>query len=361
LKGARQSPFITRGRIFAVAFFSLFLFLLYQMVKILSPFSTALIWAAILALAFSPLQARVTGLTRGRRSVAAGIMTAAVLFFVIGPAIMLLGALTTQALGLYEWASELIRSGRLAETWSRFSHPVEKFLALPPLAGLDIKALLVKGLGEFSGGIASQIGGILKNTVLLVINLAIVLISLFFFFRDGESYARFALNILPFTHDQKRDLSRKALDTFQAVLSGVFLIAIVQGAITGVGFALFNVPYAVLWGFLAALLALLPVGGAALVWAPGALYLYLAGSTLQAVLLAFWGAILVSLPDNFLKPLLIGKKAKIPSFFLFLVILGGLRVYGFLGILFGPLVVTLLTTFIHIYREEYGKTNETGE
>ena len=119
------------------------------------------------------------------------------------------------------------------------------------------------------------------------------------------------------------------------------------------GLALFGVPFAVFWGFLAAILALLPVGGAMLVWLPGALYLYLTGSTLNSFLLAAWGAVFVSLPDNFLKPLLIGRKAKLPTFLLFLGILGGLQVYGILGILAGPLVVTLLTAFVQIYREEF--------
>jgi predicted PurR-regulated permease PerM len=95
-----------------------------------------------------------------------------------------------------------------------------------------------------------------------------------------------------------------------------------------------------------------------LVWVPGALYLYFNGATLQGVLLAIWGALLISLPDNFLKPLLIGRKAKLPTFLLFIGILGGLQVYGFLGILFGPLVVTLLTAFVQIYREEYAERHE---
>ena len=92
-----------------------------------------------------------------------------------------------------------------------------------------------------------------------------------------------------------------------------------------------------------------------LVWLPCAVYLYLAGSTLSSVLLAAWGTVFVSLPDNFLKPLLIGRKAKLPTFLLFLGILGGLKVYGVLGILAGPLVVTLLTAFVQIYREEFAE------
>jgi len=182
-----------------------------------------------------------------------------------------------------------------------------------------------------------------------------MLIALFFFFRNGERYYRGTMELLPFTPEQKESIARKLHDTFSAVINGVFLIALLQGLMTGLGFALFGAPFPVFWGFLAAVLALLPVGGAALVWIPGALFLWLTGAALQGALLAVWGTVLVSLPDNFLKPLLIGRKAKLPMFFLFLGILGGLNVYGILGILFGPLVVTLLTAFVQIYREEFAE------
>jgi predicted PurR-regulated permease PerM len=160
-------------------------------------------------------------------------------------------------------------------------------------------------------------------------------------------------DLLPFTAKQKESMARKFMDTFNAVITGLFFIALLQGLMTGIGFALFGVPFPVLWGFLAAFLALLPIGGTALVWIPGAIYLFLTGATIKALLLAVWGIVLVSLPDNLLKPVIIGKKANIPTFFLFIAILGGIQTFGFLGILFGPVVVTLLTAFVQIYREEF--------
>ena len=180
-----------------------------------------------------------------------------------------------------------------------------------------------------------------------------MLLSLFFLFRDGERWYASVTRLLPFTQDQQQAIARRFQDTFSAVVNGVFLVALLQGVMTGIGLALFGVPFPVLWGFLAAILALLPIGGAALIWVPAAVYLYLTGSAVSSILLAVWGVVLVSLPDNFLKPLLIGRKAKIPTFLLFIGILGGLQVYGFLGIFAGPLVVTLLTAFVQIYREEF--------
>jgi predicted PurR-regulated permease PerM len=354
LNNKQTQPFLTRSHIFTIVFFAIFLFLLYQMGRLLAPFSAALIWAGIIALALNPLYRRAVTLLRGKKGLAAASMTLGTLVVVIGPAVALLMALVSQSIDLYQGAAESIKSGAAIELWNSLSAVVsEKLLTLPFLADLDIKGMVIGGLSQFSSGLASQVGAVLRNTLLLVVNILIMLIALFFFFRNGEDYYRTALDLLPFTPEQKKSIARKFQDTFTAVINGVFLIALGQGIMTGIGFAVFSVPFPVFWGFLAAVLALLPIGGAALVWIPGALFVFLTGSTLKGVLLAVWGTVLVSLPDNFLKPMIIGKKAKLPTFFLFLGILGGLQVYGFLGILFGPLVVTLLTAFIQIYREEY--------
>ncbi len=346
--------FLTRSHIFTIVFFAVFLFLLYQMLSLLAPFSGALLWAGVIALALHPLHLRVLPLFRGNRVIAALAMTLLALLMVIGPALSLLAVLVSQTVDLYQWAAEGIRTGAVQQLWERTSGLVsQKLLNHPLLADLDLRAMLVKALSQFSSSLASQVGSVLQGTLLLVVDVFIMLIALYFFFRNGESYYAATMELIPFSGQQKESITQKLYDTFTAVINGVFLIALFQGIMTGIGFALFRVPFPVFWGFCAAVLALLPVGGAALVWLPGAVFLLLTRSTVSGVLLAAWGALLVSLPDNFIKPLIIGKKAKLPTFFLFLGILGGLQVYGFLGILFGPLVVTLVTAFIQIYREEF--------
>jgi len=351
-----KSPtsFITRTHIVAVVFFVTLIFLLYQMARILAPFSSALLWAAILALALHPLHTRALRACKGREGLAASVMTLVTVLVIVVPAMFLLGLCASQAVTLYEWASGGIQSGRLVELWDAYSSSLTtKFAAYSPLAAIDVKGLVIKNLGDVSSALAGQIGALLKNTLLLAVNFVIMLFSLFVFFRHGEEYYRAAMDLLPFSQEQKQSVTQKMYDTFSAVINGVFLIALLQGFLTGIGFALFGVPLPVLWGFVAALLALLPVGGAALVWGPGVIFLFLTGATLKAALLALWGVVVVSLVDNILKPFLIGRKANIPMFILFLALLGGLQVYGVLGLLFGPLVVTLLMTFIQIYREEY--------
>jgi predicted PurR-regulated permease PerM len=351
---SRPQPLLTRSPLFAAVFFGLFLFFLFQMGRILMVFVSPLLWAAILTLALYPLQKRIAARLKHRQGLAAGIMTLITLLLVIGPAVALLFVLATQAGDLYSGLSAFVQSGRLTGAWEKMNSSfLDKVLLSPVLSGADVKGLAIKGISDLSSGLAAQLGGVLRNSLIFAFDIGIMLIALFFFFRDGETYSQAFIDLLPFTKQQKKEITRKFIDTFSAVINGVFLVALLQGAMTGIGFAVFGVPHAVFWGFLAAILALLPVGGAALIWLPGAAYLYLAGSVLSGVLLGAWGLLLVSLPDNFLKPLLIGKKAKIPTFILFIALLGGLQAYGFLGLLFGPLLVTLLTAFVQIYREEY--------
>lgn len=349
-----KPPFLTRAHLYAAVFFGLFLFLLYQAGRLLAPFFSALLWAAIITLALYPLHRRLLALVRGRKGLAAGTMTAMTSLLIIGPSIAVLAALATQAVDLFHWAAEFVKSERPAEIWSHLlNSPLGSVLSLPAVQDFDLRGFFMDHLGRMSSGIAVHIGGILKNTVMLVVNLVIMIVALFFFFRDGESHYRTVSSLFPFSDEQKLSITAKFMDTFNAVIAGLFLIALIQGILTAVGLVIFGIPFPVLWGGLAAFLALLPVGGAALVWAPAALYLLVTDATLKGILLMLWGILLVSTPDNVLKPLIIGKKAKIPTFFLFIAILGGIKAYGVLGILFGPVVVTLLTAAVQIYREEF--------
>jgi len=277
-----------------------------------------------------------------------------VVLLVIVPSITLFGILTTQAIDVYQAIMVDIQSNKFPEAWTKtidnFSSRIAEY---PMLSGLDLKDFFLKSLGTVSSGLAVQFGTLLKNTVILAIDLMVMLIALFFFFLNGENYYRFFIDMLPFSSEHKTAVAEKVHDTFVAVINGVFLIALVQGILTGLGFALFSLPVPVFWGSLTVIVALLPIGGAALIWLPGVLYLYLKGSVMRSIFFFFWGLVFVTLPDNFAKSVLIGRRAKIPSFFLFISILGGLNVYGIFGILLGPVVVTMLMAFIQIYRDEY--------
>ncbi len=349
----RKPPLISRPHLLSAVFIILLLVLLYLAANLLVPFFPALLWAAVLVIALYPVYRRLLSLTGNRSGAASALMAGIAALVIIVPMILLLAALATQAVGFYQWTVESIKSGNAAQAGNRLTEAVGRILAHPLFAGIDMKTAAVKGISQASLFVAEQLGNILRNMVHLSVTITIMLISLFFFFRDGDRYYQAALSLLPVPREHQQSVATKLRETFSAILFGVILIALLQGFMTGLGFFLFDVPFPVLWGFLAAALALLPVGGAALVWFPGCLYVAASGSLLKAALLAVWGLLLVTLPDNILKPVIIGKKSGLPAFFLFLGILGGIQAYGFPGVLAGPLIITLVIAVFRIVREEY--------
>jgi predicted PurR-regulated permease PerM len=348
------APAALPRQVFVAAFFVVLLFLLYQTGTLLAPFMTALVWAGITALVTYPLYRGLRRLLGGRSGLAATLMTLAALVVIVIPTVLMLMALAAQLIDLGHATLDFVQSGRWTELQRRLqASPVGHALASPLLSGLDLRAMVTQGIRNITASAAAQLGGLLRNAIAFALNLVIMLFSLFFLYRDGEDYYRGLMDVLPFPQAQKVSIAERLRLTFSAIVNGVFLVALLQGVMTGIGFALFGVPYSVAWGSVAFVLALLPMIGAAGVWIPAVAWLYFHGETGAAVGLAVWSALLVSLPDNFLRPLLIGSRAQLPVFFLFLGLLGGIAVYGFLGILFGPLIVTALATFLQIYRAEY--------
>jgi predicted PurR-regulated permease PerM len=144
--------------------------------------------------------------------------------------------------------------------------------------------------------------------------------------------------------------------TLTAVVQGMVITAAMQGVFAGIGYWLIGgVRFSLFLGFITGLASFLPLAGPALVWAGTAIYLALSGHVARAIGLAVWGALVVSTADNWIKPLVIGGRAKLPTFPLLIAILGGLQVYGFLGVFVGPVLLAILFVFIDIYRDEYAE------
>jgi predicted PurR-regulated permease PerM len=159
--------------------------------------------------------------------------------------------------------------------------------------------------------------------------------------------------VVPLDEAHKQKIFTRLDVTLRAVVKGVIITAMVQGLLAGAAYAVLGVPFPVVLMALTALLAPLPFGGTALIWLPVAGYLYAAGPIWKAIAMLIWGAGVITMVDNFLRPLLIGKDAQLPVLFLFFSIIGGLAAYGMIGLFLGPILLAILMTAIQIYREEY--------
>ncbi|QQR81960.1 MAG: AI-2E family transporter [Deltaproteobacteria bacterium] len=218
---------------------------------------------------------------------------------------------------------------------------------------MEIVPLVGKSAQVVSESIVGQIQSGAKNFLLFVLNYIVALFIFFFFIRDGESLGKAIKDLFPMTAENKEKFFDRLLVTVSAIVRGLVVTAIVQAVLSGVAFALLGVPFAIFFSALIAFLALVPVGGAAFVWFPIALYLGFSGSWVKAIILMVWGGGVISLVDNILRPFLIGDKTKIPTLFLFLSILGGLSYYGVIGVFLGPIFLSLFIALVEIYRKEY--------
>jgi predicted PurR-regulated permease PerM len=208
----------------------------------------------------------------------------------------------------------------------------------------------VKGLSVF---LVSQLSGVAANAFLLIANFLVMIFALFFFFRDGRRLYEQAYRTIPLDEAHKAKIFSRLDLTITAVVKGVLVTALIQGALAGIAYATLGVPFPVFLMALTMLLAPLPVGGTSLIWGPVTVYLFVTAPLWKSIAMAAWGVGVVTMADNVVRPLLIGKGAQLPVLFLFFSILGGLAAYGLVGMFLGPILLAILLTALQIYREDY--------
>ena len=348
-----------------VFFFALLLVLLYGAFLILSPFLKALTWAGIIAVLFYPAYAWVLKILRGRATIAALMIMLIIMLLVVLPGVRLAGFLSNEAVDLVKTLG-LLMTQEGAETWKQEPW-VQKLLSWwsmlgVELAGLNLqidwKELLVEGAKVSSGALVSQVTGVAQNLLLFVANFIVVLISLFFFLRDGADFCYRLRRLLPMDQEHQERLFGNIVNAMTAVVHGCLVVAIIQGLLSGVAYWLLGVPFSIVWGVATAFFALLPVGGTTIVSVPASIYLFLQGETVRGLILLAWSLGVVGTVDNILKPMFIGSRLKLPILLLFFGILGGLTVFGALGLILGPVLFALLAALLDLYSEEYGKARE---
>ena len=324
----------------------------------------ALFLAAVIALFLWRPHIWLTRKLGERRKLAAGLLvTAAVLAFVI-PSTILLGLVVEQAIDVTQmvtpWVQEQVtqvREGGLyaLPDWMPFRETIIQYQAtitsqLGNLAG-TVGRILVNSLRAGTGGF-----------LVATLNLFILIYALYFFLTNGQEAGRQALSLLPMTVEDREVLANRALSTIRATVKGSFLIALVQGSLTGLGLFVAGVPGSIFWAAVTALLSIIPMVGPPLIWIPAAGWLIATGHPVAGIALALWGALVVGTLDNVLRPVLVGQDAKMSDLMVLISTLGGLTLFGAVGIILGPVIAALFTSVWFIFRETYaGLLEEDGE
>ncbi|HXG50347.1 MAG TPA: AI-2E family transporter [candidate division Zixibacteria bacterium] len=341
-------------------FFALLATILYGAFLILSPFLRAITWAAILAILVYPAYVWLLRKLGGRATAAALIIITLITLLVVLPGIRVAGYLSTEAVELVRSVGSLMsREG--VEEWKQKAW-VQQLISWWSVLGVELAALdfqfnwkeiLIRGAQLSSGALVAHITEVAQDILRFVANFVLVLITLFFFLRDGSAFFQRVRRLLPMDPEHQERLFQHVVNAVSAVVHGCIVVAMVQGLLAGVAYWALGVPYAILWGAVTTLAALFPVGGTTLVTVPASIYLFLEGENVRGFLLLVFSLGVVGVIDNVLKPILIGSRLQLPVLFLFFGILGGLAVFGALGFILGPVVLALLAALLDLYSEEY--------
>jgi predicted PurR-regulated permease PerM len=349
---------MTRQQIFAVCFFAILLALIYQLGIIFRPFLLPVLWAAILAHVTFPLHTRLAVLLRGRETLSAAILTVGIMAVVVAPVVLLMSLFIQEAGSAYNAINAWVQAGgvkRLPAQLSSlpFGGRLQELFGRSATSSGDIESFLLQSSKAVSGFVVEQVTEFAKNVFLLVANFLVVIVTLFFFFKDGRRLLDGLYRIVPLEEAHKEKIFSRLDQTITAVVKGIVITAIVQGLLAGIAYGVLGVPFPVFLTALTIVLAPLPFSGTTLIWGPVAIYLFWTAPMWKGIAMLAWGAGVVTTVDNVLRPLLIGQGAKLPVLFLFFSILGGLGAYGLIGLFLGPILLAILLTAIQIYREEY--------
>ena len=316
------------------------------------PFLQALLFGAILAGLCQPIFRWLVKLFRGRESLASAATLVILFFVIIGPVSALVGLVVQQAIEVSEhavpWVQHQVGSPEEFDlrSWliDRFPKAAEFVPGRAEIAGHVATA--VKAVGTFLVGSASAFTA---GTAGLLLDFFVMIYAMFFFLKDGRKILEKIFYYMPLSHEDEVLMLHRFASVTKATVKGTLLIGLIQGTLAGIAFFVAGINGAAFWGTIMVILSIVPGIGAALVWVPAVIYLFVTGQTLTAILLGVWCAAVVGTIDNVLRPTLVGKDAKMPDLLILVGTLGGLFFFGPLGFIVGPIVCGLFLTAWDIY------------
>ena len=316
------------------------------------PFLKPLLLGALLAGLFHPLYRWITRLLGGRPSLGAAVTLVVLLVLGLGPLSVFLGIVVQQALTVSDqaipWLSQHLGA---ASTYNVHEWLVRRFPSLAEYIPSQEQLLQQVGTAAKTAGafLVNFAASMTALTATFLLNLFVMLYAMFFFFRNGHTILERIFYYLPLNdEDETRMLARFSSIT-RATVKGTLVIGAIQGALAGVAFWVAGIDGAALWGTVMTILSIIPGIGAPLVWVPVVIVLFLNGQYLTATLLLVWCAAVVGTIDNFLRPVLVGRDAKMPDLLILIGTLGGLFLFGPIGFIVGPIICGLFLTVWDIY------------
>lgn len=319
---------------------------LYLCWLMLQPFVDVLLWAVVLVAVFMPIHRRLLG-RFASPTLAATLSTLLVVVTILAPATLVTIAVVGEI-------SDMARTlGTGTPQWGSVQLVLERIQPWVPwdLHQLESRDFLLERLQAISGTLANRTLGMVGGVMATVVQTFLVVFTMFYVFRDGDAIRHAFYDVLPLDGAQAKAVVERTQEVIGASVYGVLVVAAIQGFLGGFIFWAIGLPSPLLWGVVMFFLCMIPMAGAFLVWAPAAVLLAVSGAWPRALILTAWGLLVVGTVDNFLKPRLVGKRAKLHELLIFFSVMGGLNVFGVLGIVLGPVTVALTLAVFDVVRQ----------
>ncbi len=324
---------------------------------IIYPFAEAIFLACVLAAVFSPLQERLSRRFRGRRALAAGVLTTLVILLLLVPASGFAAYLAAEFARWVQFVTETFQSEGVTGLVDTLPQPLrglaERFASAFPALQEQSQQRLQQQLGAQGTKAAAAVGGVVAATGSAIVQLVMMLIALFFLLLDGRGLVRWLEKVSPLQRGAMTEILIEFRNVSQAVVVSSLATAGVQTLAAFAGYLIAGVPQPVIFAVITFILAFIPTVGAGGVVFAAALLQFLTGHPWAALFLVIWGTLVVGLVDNALKPFLIKRGMELHGAVVFFALLGGLAIFGAIGLIAGPLIVAFFLTLLRIHERDF--------
>ena len=341
------------------------LLLLYGFVQVLRPFSVPIVWATVLVSVFFPLYQRLSRWLGNRRQLASLLSCALICLITVIPVLLLLILLAKESVeaytsfqtALHTPAFEASLRARQLQLFSDASSNIGRFVGLETV---DLRVMLLELLKRVSQWLVAMSAAIITSLTGFLFHGFIMVVTMYFFFLDGEALLALLKRLNPVPSPYFDVMLRRFREVSVATLYGSVLTGVAQGSLGGLVFLLLDLPSPRLWGAAMAVASFIPLIGTGLIWIPVAGYLCLTGAIAKGIALLLLGAGLISTVDNVIRLVIVKERMKLHPLLVFLSVLGGLRVFGFLGLILGPLIAAMVQTLLTSVRNGVLRADARG-
>ena len=346
----------TQKRLGTALFYGILVVLAYLVFLVFEPFLAPLAWAVVLVVVSYPVYARLA--RKWGPTLAATASTVGVVLILIVPALLVTGAFVHQGVEAVQEVQQQIQSGHFSwvnDLWLRVQ------ARFPDANPGNLTTVIHRYADAGAAYLGSRLGAVLRNTAVFLFHLAVMILAMFYLFRDGDSIVARLREVLPFEKSHRDKMIDETRELIFASVTSSLVAAVAHGILGGLAFGLTGIRAPIFWGVMMGFFSLIPLVGSALIWVPAAISLMVDGHIGMGIALMIFCSVIVGLVDNIIRPWMISGRAEMGGLVVFISVLGGISVFGMLGVVLGPIVVAAGASMLDLYAPGASARNTKGK